>query len=428
MTSLHPDATTGDFTSDVQANVLRGLRARHARFVFVRFDDAAGARAWLGDQDLTDGQLWPRGQPPSEVLSTVAISSDGMRALGVDDSLVEGFPEAFRAGMWERRATLGDPPTLDAWDRDLRDKVGRQPHALLSLYADDEAKLEDAVHRRALLSGASVRRVHVEKGRRLVEGREHFGFRDGISQPVWTEQMKWRSRYPLSRLLCFPPSGGDPTLRRLLRLGSYLVFRKIEQDVAEFRRFVQGRRFTPENVAALMMGRWRNGAPVELFPDDPGELLHDHNDFEFDDEASPGRTAQSAHIRRSNPRRVTTEERRIVRRGIPYGEPVSGFPGSLDEEVPANDEGSRGLLFIALNADLEGQFEFIQRRWMNSMSFGGGWGRDPFGASTPGPRGRIRIPGLPEKELPTFTRFRGGAYFFMPSMQAIRDLSDNRFA
>jgi len=431
MGSISPGARLGEFTGEIQGNVLRGFKTPAVRFVFVRFEEPDGARRWLRTLPITGGEYWPTEERPTEILTTVAISAAGLAGLGVAREILERLPAAFRQGMWARRSLLADPPGADAWDPGLRS--GRDGlHALVGLYGDSQARLAD-VTRALVPDGGPVRVVHVEEGRRLPDDREHFGYRDGISQPVHTAQLCWRSDIPIAHFLLFPDGDENDRVRRLLGLGSYLVFRKLRQDVPTFRRFVQGRRFPPERMAALMVGRWRNGAPVEWFPERPGSLgvPNDVNDFDYSaPEGLPGATVHTspmAHIRRAHPRRLDTDTRRLIRRGIPYGSPMEPFPGSLEAPVPPDDGVDRGLLFLALNADIEGQFEFIQRRWMNGPSFGGGHGIDPFGGSTPGDRGTIHLKGLPPMAAPSLVHFRGGEYFLMPSLGAIEGLASGAF-
>jgi len=422
------NAKCGEFTREIQGNVLRGFHTPAMRLVFVRFEDAAGAREWLRTLPVTSGEYWPTGEPPTEILTNVAISSAGLAGLGVAREVLERLPTAFRQGMWARRGLLADPPHAGDQEPGLRSDTGSRLHAVVALHGEKQQRLVEVAEALVPPDGP-VRAVHHEPGLRLADNREHFGYRDGISQPIRTVQLCWHSDIPISHFLIFPDADENERVRRLLDLGTFLVFRKLRQDVPTFRRFLQHRRVPPERVAALLTGRWRNGAPVEWFPEDPGPLdvPNDVNDFDYsgdsDTQGTRARTSAMAHIRRANPRRLDTGTRRLIRRAIPYGPPVEPFPGSLDGPVPEDDGIDRGLLFLALNADLEGQFEFIQRRWMNGRSFGGGDGIDPFGGTTPGDRGTIRLNGLPPTPVPAFVHFRGGEYFLIPSIGAIEALA-----
>jgi deferrochelatase/peroxidase EfeB len=150
-----------------------------------------------------------------------------------------------------------------------------------------------------------------------------------------------------------------------------------------------------------------------------------------------------AHIRRSNPRDsldpapgtaaslAVNATHRLLRRGRTYGPPLST---SFDpDEILQADEGEeRGIHFICINANITRQFEFVQRSWINNSQFDGLLDEtDPLLGTRRLPSGRptdnFSIPGCPVRQrisgLPTFVVVRGGAYFFLPSLSAIRYLA-----
>jgi len=229
------------------------------------------------------------------------------------------------------------------------------------------------------------------------------------------------------------------TMRDLGRNGSYLVFRKLEQDVVAFRRFLleHADKNDPDLLGAKMVGRWPSGTPLVTSP------LHDHsvpadqptNDFDYATTDAYGYACPlGAHIRRANPRdamadrfpadSITDSRRhRILRRGSPYGDLLP--PGAPDNGV------KRGLLFICVNADIKRQFEFVQQTWINNPKFHGLTNdRDPligdnlepneigatelrtFTIQRDGCRTRL-------KNIPRFVAMRGGEYFFIPSIRTI---------
>jgi deferrochelatase/peroxidase EfeB len=132
-------------------------------------------------------------------------------------------------------------------------------------------------------------------------------------------------------------------------------------------------------------------------------------------------------VRRTHPRDasgIVEVSHRLLRRGMPYGP-------ELKPEANEDDGALRGLYFVALNADLERQFEFVQRRWVNAPT---GTGLDDdldplLGGSQTRPL-RMVVPGTGPRPLPRvidaltqFVEFRGGGYFFMPSLTALKALS-----
>ena len=90
----------------------------------------------------------------------------------------------------------------------------------------------------------------------------------------------------------------------------------------------------------------------------------------------------------------------------------------------------QGLLFVAINASLPRQFEFIQQSWLNNPKFNGLYDeRDPLSSANPGD-GTMTIQAKPVRErvhgIPRFVTVRGGAYFFLPSIQAVKFLAQIR--
>ena len=273
-------------------------------------------------------------------------------------------------------------------------------------------------------------------------GIEPFGFRDGISSPtiegsgrpvrpgagVWDgEALRWRAVRAGEALLGHVDESGavagHPDAAHLERDGSYLVVRRLEQDVEGFRAAcaswaegVEG--LDADDVADRIVGRRRDGT---VLGQRPGE--EPTNDFLYRDGGPQGRAVPpSSHIRRSHPRDDVEHADRIVprhqlfRRGIPYADEA---------------DGTEGLLFLALCADLRRQFELVQSHWLQDGNrFGLGPETDPLTGQCPvggGPRpasitgpdgGRVRTP-----SLPSFVTTRGGEYVLLPSRTALRTMA-----
>ena len=222
------------------------------------------------------------------------------------------------------------------------------------------------------------------------------------------------------------PAPANPSLRRN---GTYMVFRKLRQDVAGFRNFLATQRpdlMQRDLLAAQMVGRWRNGTPLVRSPDGPVHTDRDAiNDFRYEGEDSDGlRCPLGAHIRRLNPRdtafRDDANRHRLIRRGIPYGT-------YLPEEAP-DDGAERGLLFVAFNARIDLQFEFLQQQWVNRGEFVGQAGnrKDPIiGANAGTVHDQFIVPGSPAPvfNLPRFVSVRGGDYFYAPGIAALKELA-----
>lgn len=424
--------------ADIQGLVLRGYRMPLARYVFYRFGDTAGARSWLGEMagPVTTAAEWD--EKPSWC-ANVGLTYPGLEALGLPAHYLAGFPEDFRQGMAARAAShLGDTGVdlPEHWEASPP-FASRGVHAVLLVSARSEEVIDARV---AALAQAAVRggleRVGCQPAAALGPGhtsdREHFGFRDGISQPAirgsGLEDGVHADRLavaPGEFVLGYPDELGNrstPAPEPLGRNGSYAVYRKLAQHVEVFRDYLRDRG-QGEHLAAKLMGRWRSGAPVTLARDaDDPALAADprrNNRFDYREDPLGFGCPRGAHIRRVQPRDDTTSSRRrlLLRRGLTYGE-------ELPEGAP--DHGDRGLVGLFLNASIERQFEFVQRRWLNWASFDG-LGNDPDPITGPDDRdftwqrrtGPRRYLGLPR-----FVTVRGGEYFLLPSVTAMRFLSD----
>jgi Dyp-type peroxidase family len=226
-----------------------------------------------------------------------------------------------------------------------------------------------------------------------------------------------------------PPA---PQPAALARNGRYLVYRKLHQNVALFRRFLAERsRAYPggeEKLAAALMGRWRDGTPIERSPDGPDPSLsadlHRINDFGFSQDHQGFRCPVGAHIRRANPRDALgfrhkmVHRHRLIRRGMPYGNPLP--PGSDD------DGSDRGLIFVSVGASIMRQFEFVQSQWMNDGNiFNLGADKDAFVGDNDG-TGKMTVQGRPPwfvAAVPRLVTTKGGDYFFLPGISALHHIS-----
>lgn len=418
----------------------------------------------------------------------IAFTFSGLQMLQLHPDTLLSFPAAFQEGMAARAGRLGDtgPSAPESWDGELGLK---SVHGFFTggfQVGDDDYPVKEDLWRavredirlfngrvgprgnflRALL-GALFRPygmeiVHIELGqdpyrvengdvRKLSVRQEHFGFHDGISQPFVDMGLKdatagggtpdrdrtWSAVAPGEIYLGHPDEDGNlhhqPASQRLRDNGTYLVFRKLEQDVIGFRNFL--RRLRPdksdqERLAARFVGRWKNGAPLVSFPDAPvileGDARHRLNDFLYAADDPRGmRCPLGSHIRRSNPRDIgngdEVRRHRILRRSISYG-------GPLLAEDADDDSQRRGLLFVAANSRLEQQFEVIQGDWINGSEFLGqaGLGRCPLTGTNDGTFWDMFFESgavSPIAQLPRFVITRGGDYFFAPSATALRELA-----
>jgi Dyp-type peroxidase family len=415
--------------SNLQGNILCGYGRdyRHGLFLFLRVSDPEAARSWLSDRIAEVTTALPWSEAPEHTLN-VAFSFAGMRALGVSERVLEEFPEAFQAGMAARSAMLGDtgeshPGTWPASQRDL------------DLLVTVNTREADVRHARGRRLENDVREAGLQIADALAtdmasDDSEHFGFRDGISQPSIRDPNAgpWRRTEsdppvaPGEFVLGYEDEGGTVPSHppELGRDGSYMVARRLAQDVEGFWEFIAAEAGSDterrEWLAAKILGRWRDGTPLTLSPDAPDpERSADLgwlNDFTYAHDSNGFACPIGAHIRRTNPRDALDREwrfanrHRIIRRGMPYGSDVRG--------------GERGLMFVCYQASIERQFEFVQSQWCGQGD-AFGLGSDPD-LIAGGEEGKMTIQGRPPAFLPMrrFVTTRGGEYFFAPGIAGLR--------
>ncbi len=371
---------------------------------------------------------------------SASLTFAGLERLGVPQASLDSFSTPFRQGMAARARQLHDAGenAPEHWEKPLGTS---DVHVVLTGISTDAVHLEEAVGRAraAYQSAPGITPIWRQDCFALPDETEPFGFKDGISHPAIEGSGipgKNPHEIPLKPgefVLGYTDEyGGVPAVPQpdvLGRNGTYIVFRKLHQRVAAFRRYLKANASTAadeEFLAAKMMGRWRSGAPLASCPvhDDPaiGADPAKNNDFLFKADDPLGyKTPLGSHIRRVNPRDADiaglARIHRMIRRGTAYG-PL------LPEGVLEDDGADRGLMFAFVGANLVRQFEFVQAEWMNdSAFFGGASERDPI-AGAADESGTFPIPRRPIRKvlaaLPRFVVTRGGEYCFMPSLSALR--------
>ena len=429
----------------IQGNITPGLRKSYQAFMLLRLPARESAGAWLKAlaPSVTSArevrefvQRRRRYNASDEQIATwhtkwinVAISWDGLAALGAPG--IDEFPDDFREGLRRRAETQLNDENIDRWE--VGGTADSEAHVLLILAADTEADLNAEIGRQQALAEAyGLKELMTYHGAELggnLSGHEHFGYRDGISQPdkevpgaapAWGEFVLGHANQ----------AGERAPGPNWARNGSYAVFRRLRQDVAGFRDAVKtqatklGRGLTPEHLGAKLVGRSTSGAKLtesgaglqtpKWSGYDPTRVTS--SDFEKDPDG--GRTPHFAHIRKSNPRNPEAQHHRLIRRGIPYG---PALPPGMDDKL------DRGLLFLAYQASLANQFEHVQRNWLNNAKFPTPQtGRDPL-VGQPGGANELVLPlkgGPLSLTLGQFVTMTGGGYFFSPSIDALTQLAN----
>ena len=430
---------------------MRGYRLPVAGYLFLRVDDPACARAWLADiaSNVLTATPWSV-KPESGV--NLALSYAGLVAMGVPSASLAGFPQEYRDGMAARAVLLGDTgdSSPQRWEAPFADGSA---HVLLMISAQsrDHLAAHDASLRADLERVGGLTIVGEQIGGALPGGKEHFGYLDGLAQPAIEgsgldprpgqgapgRNGTWRAIRAGEFILGYPDEEGvlpaAPPPDELSANGSYLVYRKLHQDVAAFRRqLTAAAAYFPggaELLAAKIVGRWRDGTPVDAAPTDPDPVMaadpEGSNGFSYAGDPDGMRCPVGAHVRRANPRESLpfggklVNRHRIVRRGIPYGDPLA--PG-------ADDGRERGLIFTRLQASIARQFEFIQSQWLGDGNvFGLGADQDVLLGTHDGPEpSKMTVPGRPPcfvGPLSRVVRTCGGEYFFAPGINGLHYLA-----
>jgi Dyp-type peroxidase family len=445
------------------------------------------------------------------VLTAVGFTYQGLHKLTPGASAIPS--DAFRQGMAARSAFLGDPPDPTDEGHPKRWKVGgagAELDAMFVVAGDTRAAVDE---RAATLSAQLKKRgleitYHEQGGVRSdLPGHEHFGFDDGISQPGVRgrasdapddfvtprhlaasqqqdyalfgypgQDLVWPGVFLLGHRSTSPdpliPGLPAPAIPDWTKNGSYLVFRRLRQDVGLFWRAMKGEAarlatlpgfagMTDEELAARIVGRWRSGAPLNRVPvkDDPklGKEPLANNHFRFDSDAEPLPLASgfvdtfppskadpagitcpwAAHIRKVNTRdsgsdvggREATYARRLLRVGVPFGKPLKDRYADNRHDP---EKGNRGLLFLSIQASIEDQFEFLMARWMGDPSRPKMPGGHDLLVGQNDAAGEARVrrcvifgSGVQQAEVATDAQWiipTGGAYLFVPSITALREV------
>ena len=420
------------------------------------------ARAWLSrlvaSKLVVSAKCVAKGKTESEPsvreAVSVAFSFAGLKKLGCTETDTHPFPTAFSSGMGSalRQGLLRDAPR-DEWRwSDVEGIDGRQTvHILVGQWweLDVAARMEEpdpAVFDVRIVEN-NPRSFACKDG----QLREPFGFRDGLAQPVIRELREeegaalrqarkdagefyedrvvepgefilgYRNEY--DELTYCPNVNGWPQSHDRFTLnGSYLAVRQIDQYVDKFNEFeaAHGRQ-----TCEKLMGRQKDGMPLGWQGPPLSNSAADAFRFRVAD-ADGFVCPKGAHIRRSNPRDSlgidvqssikSSKLHRLLRRGRPYRETTE--TGHQD-----------GIFFVACNADLERQFEFIHQRWLQNPRFGTlDKQDDPIVGSQAGGK-PFTIPGSPsgsEVTLASFTGARGGGYFFLPGIAALKFVAEGR--
>ncbi len=478
------DGPTLELT-DIQGFILRAYAMPMVRHFLLAVANPTAARVQLGrlvggdDSDvpqITTAENWHVGFGPgpaddpadvphhtSDYCLNLGITWPGLVALGIEERVpILSFRsfDVFRQGAAQRAELVGDTgaSSPDKWIGGFGSGTA---HILVTLHAlslEAMARCTDQLSA-WLAHDDAFEEIWRQDGRALMEmedghlvptAKVHFGYTDGMTTPTirgGPEFYQPDHQEPCEPWIFVLREDADnyevPEPRALGRNGSFAVFKKVETDVVGFEKFLQSNKekIDPELLAAKMCGRWRNGVPLALSPDTdspasglPLERLNDFGYVDADGSGDPKgiHCPVGAHIRRVNPRGSpvagqgrpggSNNSHRIIRRGLPYGpayDPAEPYDGN-----------ERGILFQFINSNIENQYEFVQRRWVNDSEFAGSVrlnpdSKDPLAGSQDPEESIFVVPqpgGDPPIELTGLSSFvttKAAAYLFLPSVTAI---------
>jgi Dyp-type peroxidase family len=458
---------------NIQGNILTPFKKERLLFIFAQFRDAERASNWLADT-VADPALASAqrmlDEPTRPMWFAVAFTFSGLVNLDPSlDSKLQDFA-AFRAGAAAPRdygdggptrsaALVGDPEASDPARWLVGSPEASPVDVVLTIAADDDDLLAEAAQEqqtRAAKHGLHV--LTLDQGRdkmtqgqfagRLEHGIDHFGFRDGISQPGvrgFTPEVIRHRRLEVAdqpgspiiasgefvlgydaepRFYPVPDRPGRPTPPDWMHDGSFQVLLRLIQDVHKWRERAArlGSVAGIVNVSESAIGRTTGGRPLAT-------LCHGgfggDNDFTFVADPEGATTPLGAHIRNMNPRDDDVfhdRQHRLLRRGVPFGPPLS--------EAAPNDHVVRGMMFNAFMASIEDQFEYVQRHWANPFTSTLPSLQIPAGSTEPdaliGIGTNVRVqqrPGyLVDVPFTPLVHTSGAAYLFAPSLPALRQL------
>ena len=448
----------------IQAGIVsRYEGVTHGCLVLLRITDAQNAKTFLSGRGKTSFSVTVDGQQigADDVRCNLAFTLQGLQALGVPAEQIDLFPHEFIEGMEMRAGLLGDVHSNhpSRWRRPIRQGSTQEVdlgtvHVVVQLRIVRPRDAGHDLHPRftpeiaKLETGSGLHVLSVEAMRSYPETlngetitREHFGFRDGISQPVINDALganppqpaPWSDDVKRGEIFLGYPNGRQdeaypPKENALLDNGTFLVLRKMRQHVGTLQSvtLAAGKALHPgfdtlpldrqqtllDDISSHMVGRTQDGQPLAA-PGINGSL----NNFDYSSDTDGQRCPFQSHARRSNPRSGLPVPR-IVRRGMSYG------PRSTDPTA------ERGIYFMAYCASIAEQFEIIQR-WVAGGNSTGilSTHSDPLlGVPQAGElrsfqylnqAGEVATVDLGDKPL---TELQWGMYLFAPSQKALSKL------
>jgi Dyp-type peroxidase family len=446
-----------DQLENLQGNILQGHGRHYSVYIFMRFKPGqqAEVKQWIREfaEGITSAQkqydeITAHREDPSkkgDMFRSFFLSAKGYKYLEIEPKGSAPF-----YSMKDAKHRLSDPDMEGWYQNEIHAMILLAYHDEFILHEEEDklcahVKDRNIIHVN-IVNGEETPVLFVETGRvKCEQGKyvEHFGYVDGRSQPLFFESdIDWRER----GIDKWNPGKG-PNLVLVPDLheesqeysGSYVVFRKLEQNVSKFKdkmeKLAVALELTGDDVKraeALIIGRFKDGTPVVSSRTNEGPFERVPNNFNYDEDPHGLKCPLHAHIRKVNPRRKDKLLPLIVRRGVTYDDRVKG-----PEEEPSPGifpEKNVGLLFVCYQNNIRKNFEFLQLEWANNPEKPNG----PEGQSsgTDPVIGQAKRPlhqkwptrwGEPCNINDTFrfhdcVTLKGGEYFFAPSIRFLKNI------
>ncbi len=469
-----------ELLEDLQANIVKSHHRNFSYCLFLHFFDPVQALAWIGNLQISSAKSQLDEDGTNSPVTCFYLTYKGYEALGLKHVCpFTGKHDAFINGM---KGRVSFPYDKDFSDPKLYPKHENGGflaiHAMLFLADNDSTRLINTVgnQKKAVspLFANTAEQQGLMKFNAEKKAVEWFGFRDGISRPYFFPDASSNKKIRLHedemsplRILLVNDKGGD----HWCSAGSFLAFLKLEQDALAFDNMVTavGKAANAPNrelAEAYIVGRFRNGDPVTINeaptpnsgnpPENNFDYTHHYiketsgNKVDYLNDDIGNRCPFHAHIRKANPRFADAEDnsetRLIVRRGIMYDDRTKEArenDGASAEESPNvweekdKPKENAGMLFMSFQSNIEEQFEHILNKWMLSPNNGGAspaTGMDMLTGAKDGQNlSRWYVPTEwndpnPNKKSlvqlnEACVRFKGGEYFFAPSLSFLKSVS-----
>jgi Dyp-type peroxidase family len=420
----------------LQANILKFHGRPYAWHVLLQFLDAAAVKNWIREYagNVTNAYVQLQDADTRKInlhhdggtIICLFLSRQGYTMLGAHIPVGKTALQSMKAPAIQQK--LCDVP-VDQWEPAFRGDM----HAMILLADQNEQQLQSALNAIQEQEAKNILKViHVQKAEALKnsngQGIEHFGFVDGISQPTFLKGESlpgntWNDNATLNMVLVQQNVAGFDDC-----FGSFLVFRKLEQNVKLFKQRIDElttKLHMQELAGAYVVGRFENGLPVVKHGIEAPAGNNFDNDFDYSDDAHGNKCPFHAHIRATAPRDKRKPLDRIVRRGMPYDE------AGRNNDLNQYPEYGVGLLFMCYQFDIPSQFELLQANWANDGRIDGNnpqTGIDGIigqgNTNTVDQQWFLQWNGnesIPFK-FSGFVTLKGGEYFFAPSIPYLKTI------